>query len=337
MRKTMLCIPHVLRLASSRGWQPDLDDRKRASKFFVSRWHFVLEIYPLAGETHRGETLGAYRSPAGSQMTVKDTLTKQLTTVDLERTIQTACHESQVMAEMSAVIKSEVKAGGLSVGSELATKLQSQLKKSLSRTSFFERAETTTESAEWAVEFVLPSEQTQESLVVACYKRRPIVVYLSHVDYLFVNYDVSMFGFRRKRSKHPVAAGNGKLSRPNVIDYGRPVVRLETWEALPKSGWVVREDELKAMPEVPDVAATERKEPGSLKVKGYYKSLWRNEPSLYQMAEAAFPLKWTNRRGDWTKGDLLKIEADEACAREKKWGRRIQTDFSPQTGHDHGR
>jgi len=313
MDKFAFVVPHVLHLTNEAGWHSDTPDRKRATKFFVTRWHFVLERSPAQGATMRGELLGAYRSPQGSEMTVNDKISRAVTTVNLERTITTSLQESQQIVELTTALRAEVGGGGAKTAADQKSRLQNLLKSSISETTFTERVTTDQSTNEWSVEFKIPAEQTLEYQVVAAYKMRRCRLYLSHVDYLSIEYTKSLLGFRRKRRKYPVASGARKNSRANVISVGVPVADIEMRERVPKSVCVIRADEAHLYEEVPDPAEIVTSAPADRQSKSHLPGLWSDQPSLYQVAEAAFPITWIKRtNAGWTREELLAIEADES-------------------------
>jgi hypothetical protein len=319
MERKPLVVPHSIPLTKAEAWEADGDDRKRATKFFRTRWHFVLEKYSPRGDTHRGDLLGTFRSPKGSEQVVCDRIKRSVHSVNLEKTIRASLQASDAVTDLSRLIRETVIGKNLSQVEEAKTGLQARLRASLTPQTFTERVETDESAEEWPINFTIPSEQSQEHHAVTSYQKRPVRIYLAFVDYLLVEYTSSFFGIRRTRKKKPVALGTHKRARANVIEYGFPVADVEIWEHAPNCGLVLRADELRSTPEVPDSSEVTATTPAETRKKPYYLNLWSKEPSLYQVAEAAFPIAWAKRKGEWTPEELFKIETDESKEIESRW------------------
>jgi hypothetical protein len=131
-------------------------------------------------------------------------------------------------------------------------------------------------------------------------------VYFSFIDYLFVSYKNAL-GLK-KRKKDPDVENNRHI---NKIVLKMPAFSFVAWEQVDNSIWEIPESEYKN--EVIDQSKIEI-EPIKDTSDCYIpipEYSYDNIPTLYQIANSAFPLKWQKKSSDWTKEDLRKLDEKE--------------------------
>jgi len=156
---------------------------------------------------------------------------------------------------------------------------------------------------------------TESIVAVPAYKRKAYDLFLSYVDFLKVDYERSLLGLRKKAKKYPQIIDFNK--HPNRVKFGIPISTIMYWEFLPNSSVLMLENEHQI--QVADAEQISINNPQCEKKK--YVN-FPNVPSLYQIANAAFPLKWVLRTPEskkWTEEDLKKIELDEVKNQKNGW------------------
>lgn len=310
-------MPHFASLRSQRGWTAGVLDPK-ATRFGVVRFHFVLEDQNLLEPTLRGDTLGTYRSSAGTGMEVSDKLTWTSTSTNVQRLVQGWAQESETIKKITQECLGESGIKDLwKFSSSLKTEVEAKYSTSRNAQSSTEESHTETVTREWSAKFSIAPEDTREHCVVAVYRIRPTRVYLSYLDYLTVNYEHQLWGYRRKRTKAPVATNTGKR-RPNVEVFGLPLVELQRPERMP-SAWVLPPDEVEKLKKITDPTEI-RSRAFKAHPRNRHATVWDDVPTLYQLAEVAFPMRRVTRTSsEWTEEELRRIETDESRASETSW------------------
>lgn len=150
--------------------------------------------------------------------------------------------------------------------------------------------------------------QNRKFHAVACYKPMQSDVYLHYSDYLFAEYRTTMFGLRKKKRNMPRPEGKNHLNR---IKVNKSLFTLNYWELLPKSSLIYTDakyHEEKQKIKYPDkVTLNALNKPIHLPLPKD-----PERPTLYTLSNIAFPLRWIDRKGDWTADDLKRMELDEA-------------------------
>jgi hypothetical protein len=100
------------------------------------------------------------------------------------------------------------------------------------------------------------------------------------------------------------------MAHVNLIPMHIPLFRLFYWQLESESSLLYTETEYQALTKVahPDrVIFAELHDPIRLPMPA------REEPpTLYTLSNIAFPLRWVDRKGPWTREELEKIEWEEA-------------------------
>ncbi len=151
----------------------------------------------------------------------------------------------------------------------------------------------------------------QRLIAVSAYQRYAYDIYLSWVDYLRVQYRTTALGLRKKRRKYPPPSSQ---RHPNWIKFHVPLATAHFWRPLPKSSIVTYEARYEN--EVKDPEEIDIVPPEDLLS---HHAPRPDVPTLYQLSNIAFPLKWIHRKGEWTEEELKKIEDEEAVKSAWFW------------------
>jgi hypothetical protein len=192
--------------------------------------------------------------------------------------------------------------------SKLSAGFQEKIKTSVTRSL----SNTTTVSSEVSIKLELYQKVEKEAkelhLAIAGYKKYRREVYLHYIDYLFVEYRPTTWGLRKKKTNLPRPVGSEHANR---IKVNLPLFKITFWEFDPMASLIYTESEYKQLPNKiknPDRVITEKLEtPINLPLP-----VKPEKPTLYTLSNIAFPLRWIDRKGPWTKEDLMKLEMEEA-------------------------
>lgn len=303
MSKIYINIPFSLPLSNEKNWQ-DTSGKKR--NFFIARCHFMIKERQAENKTSTGEIISALQATKGATVGKVKSIEVEQERIDFVESLEKSLISNEMVFELVQNISSEL--GNENIGkfkndfktswsNKLKTEFSSSLKYS---TSVRER---TTEKYE--LSYNVNTELDDRLVVASVYKKIAWDVYLTYVDFLFVDYETKMFGLRKKRRHKPHYA-NGKPQ--NILKFNTPICCLKFWKPLENSGLLLREDEYNQ----------EVKEPNEIEIAPaenlhrYHVELQKDQPTLYQLAVAAFPLKWIQRKGNWTMDELINIEFEEA-------------------------
>jgi hypothetical protein len=142
---------------------------------------------------------------------------------------------------------------------------------------------------------------------VAGYRKYRQDVYLHYIDYLFVEYRRTALGLRRKKRNLPRPVGTAHL---NLIPMLIPLFRMAYWSLEAESSLLYTHSEYQDLTKVahPDRVTFEPlREPIRLPMPAR-----EPPPTLYTLSNIAFPLRWIDRKGRWTREELERIEMEEA-------------------------
>ena len=314
MAKEYFNIPYYKRLTSENGWTTE---NPVGTHFHVARAFFQMNTNrPLPGASKIGQKLGVLGHGVRG-FEIREMKTVEITKEVLEQvnTVKQSIIDSESLMKLFDELTVNFGDGkiinlGGKIGVELSSKIRQHFGETLNITNSFRR----TEVVKYEFSEVLPADFDEIVCGVEVYQRYAADLYLIQVDFLNVEYKTSMFGLRKKRVKYPFPENSKK--HPNVIKIGVPVATIEYWKLLPQSSRWIRDADYN--PDVLDDSDIEILTPDNkLKARPY----WRPQgyPTLYQLSNVAFPLKWVNRKNNYEKEELMKIELEEAEMEKTLW------------------
>jgi hypothetical protein len=193
------------------------------------------------------------------------------------------------------------------VSANLGSALEQTIRSSVAESTRASNTVSRREKQTFTVRQTIKPGAPESQLAVAGYRKYRRDVYLHYIDYLFVEYRRTAFGLRRKKRNLPRPVGTAHI---NLIPIHIPLFRMFYWNLEPESSLLYTETEYQNLTKVvhPDrVTFEELREPLRLPMPA------REEPpTLYTLSNIAFPLRWIDRKGPWTREELEKIEMEEA-------------------------
>ena len=298
------CIPVHRSLESEDGWNADNDKKTR---FVIFRFHFAAFPRPdPSGTTYFGDAIDtivfAKDLTVGTEYAKKHSVQR----TDAYKTIQNSLVESAILTNLSAKLAAGFKVPAVAdFSSELTSQIQASVKTQFSSGIEVSRSVAVTEEISYKQTFAFGHNSKEgEASIYQTYKKVFFDLHLTHVDYLIVDYQRSFLGLRKKRKKSPPLSANGKLV--NVKKISLPIVSLGVWKINPSLSvkwkgdtFVTVDDPLEVTTNPPGLAVTPAVDPPG-------------RPTLYQLSNAAFPIRWVKRKGEWKEEDLRQAELDES-------------------------
>ena len=316
MKRIQFSIPFSVDLTEEKSWEA-LNENN--TSFGIVRCHFQLNERLLEEPHQVGEALAVYKSPkgVGSQHVISSSF--ELEEIKQVASIRKFVQEHESTAQFATELAGKM---GFSKRNELSAKIKTdlsdKLKTSISTTNELRESQKIRETVSFEITNAIDPDVTDPIVAVPAYKRKAYDLILGYVDFLRVDYERSFFGLRKKAKKLPPIIDHTK--HPNRMKFGIPLSTIMYWEFLPKSSVLMLEDEHHV--QVNDAEQITVDFPQCEKPT-YVK--FPDVPTLYQIANAAFPLKWILRRSEakeWTEEELKNIELEEVKKQNNGWWKR---------------
>lgn len=302
-------VPFFRDLTKSSGWD---DINSKAKKYHVARAIFKVKSSQLPGPVKIGRKFEPFGAPSGVSQEKLKVIELESEVFEEIKSIEKSIVESQCMSKVMLELMSNFgdgkifNTGGGEVRNELSAKLKECFQKDFHVTS--------TERVRKTIRYEFRDTVSEECNDILCgatvYQKCRADLYLLKVDFLTVEYQKTKFGLRKKLVKYPFPEnGTDVRNHPNIIHLGLPLAEFHYWEMLPMSSVVIKDKDY--IPEVEDDSEMTIHLPReSLKDRPYWNAKY---PTLYQLANVAFPYEWVNKkRNGYTKEELMEIELGEA-------------------------
>ena len=312
MKRVSLSIPFAVDLTKESAWET-LDDK--CTSFGIVRCHFQLNERIL-NELHKvGSSLAVYKSPegVGSQHVISSSF--ELEDIKQERSIHSFLEEHESVAKFATELASKLGFSKNELSAKIKADLVDRLKTSISSTNELFETSKVREVVSFEITNTIDPSITEPIVAVPAFKRKAYDLLLAYVDFLRVDYERSMFGLRKKAKKRPEIVDFN--THPNKLKFGVPLATIYYWEFLPKSSVLMLEKN-----HTVEVSDSEQVSIGYPEDEERKHVKFPNVPSLYQIANVAFPLKWVFRKPDneqWSEEDLKKIELEEVKSQSNGW------------------
>lgn len=296
-----LTVPFGEELAHEAGWT-QLD----RYLYFTARLHLHIE-QSQTPDFAVGDILRSYHTTAYAETEVEKVFEEEVTSVDLLETTRTATLSRDLTGRITATIGGAVKSPFYETSTNLGAALEGTIRTSLTETLRSSETVSRRERRTFTLRHKINPGTQELQVAVAGYRKYQWDVFLHYVDYLFVEYQRSAFGLRRKKRNLPRPVGSAHL---NLIPVHMPLFRLSYWNLESESSLVFTESEYQRLVKVPHpdrVTFEELREPIRLPMP-----LREEQPTLYTLSNIAFPLRWVDRKGPWTRRELEQIELEEA-------------------------
>ena len=297
-----LTVPFAEDLTKEAGWI-----QLNRYLYFIARFHLQIQQYQLR-DLAVGDILRTYRTTPHSETEVVQVFEEEVSTVDLKETTRSAALSSDLSRSIAATIAGAAKSPFYEVSANVGTALEQTIRSSVSESVRSSATVSRREKKSFTVRQTIKPGAPELQLAVAGYRKYRWDVSLHYIDYLFVEYRTSAFGLRKKKRNLPRPVGTAHI---NVIPIHMPLFRLFYWNLEPESSLLYTETEYQNLTKVvhPDrVTFEELREPIRLPIPA------REEPpTLYTLSKIAFPLRWIDRKGPWTREELEQVELEEAA------------------------
>jgi hypothetical protein len=296
-----LTIPFPEDLTKESGWI-QLD----RYLYCIARFHLHLERNQTR-EFGFGDVLRTYRTTQHAETEVVEAFEEEVTTVDLRETTRSAALSNDVSQKLMAALAGAVKPPFYEVAANLGASLEQTIRSSVSESIQTSSTTSRRERKSFTIRQTIKSGAQELQYAVAGYRKYSQDVYLHYIDYLFVEYRTTAFGLRKKKRNLPRPIGTAHM---NVIPIHIPLFRLNYWNLEAESSLLFTETEYQSLPKVthPDrVMFEELHAPLRLPMPARQET-----PTLYTLSNIAFPLRWIDRKGPWTREELEQIEMEEA-------------------------
>ena len=296
-----LTIPFGEELTKEVGW-----NQLNPYLYFIARFHLHIEQHQTR-DFAVGDILRTYRTTPHSETEVEKVFEEEVTRVDLWETTRSAALSHDMTQRITAAIAGAAKSPLYEVSANLGAALEDTVRTSLAQSLRSNQTISRRERRSFTVLQRIHSDAQELQYAVAGYRKYRQDVYLHYIDYLFVEYRRTAFGLRRRKRNLPRPVGTAHL---NLIPMHIPLFRMFYWNLEPESSLLYTESEYQNMTKVvhPDrVAFHELNEPIRLPMPAR-----EPPPTLYTLSNIAFPLRWIDRKGPWTREELERIELEEA-------------------------
>ena len=274
--------------------------------YFIARFHLQIE-QSQTRDFAVGDILRTYRTTSHSETEVEKVFEEEVTTVDLLETTRSAALSNDLTQTITATIAGAAKSPFYEVSANIGATLEETIRASVTESIRSSHTVSRREKRSFRVRQTIKPGTSELQLAVAGYRKYRRDVFLHYIDYLFVEYRRTTFGLRRKKRNLPRPVGTAHI---NLIPIHMPLFRLFYWNVEPESSLLYTETEYQNLTKVahPDrVTFHELNESIRLPLP-----LREEPPTLYTLSNIAFPLRWIDRKGPWTREELEKIEMEEA-------------------------
>jgi hypothetical protein len=313
--RTHLSVPAAVKLTNESTWS-----RRENGKgsYRMMRFHYVLDEHGLTGKPKMGGILGMHANDQGTAVQLHLSHEVEITTLRFEQTIREHLVNEEVVSDVNQKIGTALSLpeGMFKASAELASGIKETIAESVKTATTLQHSFTEVRREKFDVTYEMDGQAARRQVEVAMYERRTVDVYLVYIDFLEVNYKRSAMGLRKKRIKNPAFLDNTGTLRPNEIRLHDPIGAYNYWRLVPRTSWMIPENRYRN--QVGDHTEVTRTEIG--KPRLYERKNFPRVPSLYQISNAAFPLKWAKRQGDcWTDEELLELEQEEELISNWIW------------------
>jgi len=296
-----LTVPFGEELTKESGWI-----QLNRYLYFIARFHLQIEEKQTR-DFAVGDVLRTYRTTPHAETEVVKVFEEEVTTVDLKETTRSAALSTDLSQKITATIAGAVRSPFYEVSGNIGAALEQIIRSSVSESVRSSNTVSRRERKSFTVRQTIKSGAPEGQVAVAGYRKYRRDVYVHYVDYLFVEYKSTAFGLRKKKRNLPRPIGTAHL---NVIPIHLPLFRLFYWNLESESSLLYTETEYQNLTRV--------SHPDRVTFEELHKSMRlamparEESPTLYTLSNIAFPLRWIDRNGPWTREELDQIEWNEA-------------------------
>jgi hypothetical protein len=296
-----LSIPFPEDLTEEAGWI-QLD----RYLYFIPRFHLHIEQNQTS-ELGFGDILRSFHTTEFSETEMEKSFEEEFTVVDLRETTRSVTLSNDLSQKITATIAGAAKTPFYEVSSDIGASLERTVRSSLGEALRSTDTVSRREKKTFTISQRIKPGTEELQYAVAGYRKYSQSVFLHYIDYLFVEYKSTTFGLRKKKRNMPRPVDGEHINR---ILINLPLFKMLYWDLETESSLLYTESEYGKLPKVthPDrVTFEELRETITLPLPSR-----AEHPTLYALSNIAFPLRWVDRKGPWTREELEKIELEEA-------------------------
>ena len=296
-----LQIPLSVELTKEAGWM-QLD----SYLYFIPRYHLHIEE-EQTDELGFGDILRTFHTTDFSETEVVKGFEEECTIADVRETTRSVLLDNELGQKVTGAITGGVKSPLFELSADIGTSLEKTIRSSVGQSIKSDHSVSTRVRKSFSISQKIKSGSQELQVAVAGYRKYARKVFLHYIDYLSVEYKPTTLGLRKKKRNLPRPIGGKHTNR---IPMNMPLFKLYYWKLESESSLLYTETEYRQLPKVrhPDrVTFEELNEAIRLPLPSK-----PERPTLYTLSNIAFPLRWIDRKGPWTREELEKIELDEA-------------------------
>ena len=296
-----LSVPFAEDLTREAGWIQL--DRYR---YFAARFHLHIE-QNQTNEFASGDVLRTFHTTPFSETEIVKVFEEEFTVVDLKETTRSLALSDDLSRKIAGTLAGAAKSPFYEVSADIGAALEQTIRSSVGASLRSSDTISRRVKKTFTVSQKVKSGSQELQLAVAGYRKYSQSVFLHYIDYLFVEYRSTVFGLRKKKRNLPRPVGKAHINR---IPVNMPLFKLVYWEPETESSLLYTETEYQRLSKVahPDrVTFEELREEVRLPLPSH-----PEHPTLYTLSNIAFPIRWVDRKGPWTREELEKTELEEA-------------------------
>jgi hypothetical protein len=296
-----LTIPFAEELTKEAGWL-QLD----RYLYFIARLHLHIEQHQTQ-EFGMGDILRTFRTTPHAGTEIAKVFEEEVTTVDLQETTRSAALSNELSHQFSAALAGAARSPFYEASANIGGSLEQVIRTSMEEAIRTSHSVSRQERRSFTITQTVKPGAQEYQVAVAGYRKYQRDIFLHYIDYLFVEYQTTTFGLRKKKRNLPRPVGSAHV---NLVPMHIPLFRMSYWNLEAESSLLFTEMEYQALPKVahPDRVTFEALEETIRLPMPAREEL----PTLYTLSNIAFPLKWIDRKGPWTREELEQIEMEEA-------------------------
>jgi hypothetical protein len=296
-----LQVPFAVDLTKEKGWAQT--DKHR---YFVAR----LNLYIDESQTSDfgfGDILRTFRTTDFTEAIFAEGFEEECIIVDERETTRSTLLTKELAQKITGTITAGVKTPIYEVSSAVSSSLEDTVRSSVEQSLKSTRSISRRIKKHFTLSQTIKSGAKELHYALAGYRKYCQKVYLHYIDYLHVEYRSSSMGLRKKKKNLPRPIGDQHINR---IHLNIPLFTLYYWKIESESSIMYTESEYKQLPKV--------EHPDRVIFGGLKEEITNplpsqpDRPTLYTLSNIAFPLRWIDRKGPWTKEELEEIELNEA-------------------------
>ena len=296
-----LQIPLAVDLTQEAGWT-QLDKYL----YFVARYHLHIED-DQTDELAFGDILRTFHTTDFSETEVVQDFEEECTVASVRETTRSILLENELTQKVTTAITGGAKSPLYELSANIGASLEETIHSSVGRSLKTDHSVSTRVRKSFTMSQKIRSGSHELHVAVAGYRRYIQKVFLHYIDYLFVEYQPTTLGLRKKKRNLPRPIG---AKHTNRIPINRPLFKSKYWRLESESSLLYTETEYKQLPKVqhPDRITFEELNEG-IRLPLPSRA---ERPTIYTLSNIAFPLHWIDRKGPWTREELEAIELEEA-------------------------